>query len=146
MFSYELKMGEGLGSLLFKMSEKEIVKVLGPPASKEKDLYKKGTEEVRRLFYPNMGLMVSFGKWEGEVTPIHFFTEKLVYQGDALHKLNQYQVKNYMIGLHAKLNLEYLEEHHEELEGEVQLFYPNVGLTFWFDGMCINDICVSYVE
>ena len=138
----EFKFGYGLGDISFEMSERDLFSLLGKPDNIDIDVYEKDIEETKRYHYPKIGLMIAISMYEGINEPLRIFPKKLFVDGVNLYDFNFNDLLEFVKKLHKKYNIEHLLESGKESFEDV-LIYPKLGLTIWFDGGRLLDICME---
>lgn len=148
MTDFTFKPGTGLGALDLGLQPDAIHELLGEPGSVEEwvsDDNAKGLEEKTVSYeYPDHALSLQFFYYDGIFEGYQIFSGQLEVDGDDLFELQRPEIIARMKKLHTALGKDYLYQRTEE-EGETYLFYPNLGLTLWFEGKELTDSCVSAV-
>lgn len=148
MTDFTFKPGAGLGALDLGMEADAIKELLGEPEAVEEfvtDDNANGFEEKTVSYeYPDMELSLQFFYYDNIFEGYQIFSGKLVVDGQNLFEADKAQVIQVVKNLHAKASKAYLYQRTEE-DGETYLFYPNIGLTLWFEGDQLTDSCISTV-
>jgi hypothetical protein len=144
-FSYIFNRNKGVGTLLFSLKRNEVLNLLGEPDSVDNDVYEKNVEETIRFHYKKKGIMISFSRYDGVFDPLKIYLQKLNIEGSNIYNLNYIYVKEYLQSFHQKKQITFkLEETNDGAEQII--FYPNIGLTLWYENRNLIDLCVEKIQ
>mgnify|MGYP000353270007 CR=1 FL=1 len=143
IMDYKFYIGKGLDNIMFYYKEKDVLKVLGNPTEVETqyDNYKDGTTgKVVIYYYNNRNLSISFNYYGGEQESIRIYTDKIIFKGYDLYKKNKEEIINLICNIS---NISKNKAYEKFLFGECQYNFDDIGLTLWFKGKKLIDVCIN---
>ncbi|MDX2063957.1 MAG: hypothetical protein SFY70_12925 [Bacteroidia bacterium] len=148
MTDFTFKPGVGLGVLDLGFTPEQVTEHLGQPESVEEivsdDNANNLEEKTVSYEYPDQGLSLQFFYYDNIFEGYQIFAGTLTVGGKNWFELPEAEVLAEVRALHKAHGKDVLFQRAEE-EGEVYLFYPNLGLTLWFEGGELTDSCISAV-
>jgi hypothetical protein len=133
----------GLGNILFSFQEREIINVLGIPDKKEIDNLT-DTGYAIYLYYNQQGISPSIYYENEAFESLHISTDDLILNNVKFSTLTKDEIVKCIEDYHCKNKLQYLCKYIYEKEvNEDYYYFKNIGLTIWFEGDLISDICVQ---
>lgn len=129
---------KGLGKIEFTFDEKEVIKILGKPTLVN-------DENFDSIYYhyqiDDADLFFFFHYENGKFDYLTIHPNILYLDGTDITKMNKNDLLNFIKHYHKKRNFNYLFEIVED-ELDYSYDYANIGLTIWFEGESISDICL----
>lgn len=145
---FSLIVNERLGDLRFDYTEQEVVALLGKPddIEHESDHKHKGSEYVT-YYYFGYGLAVSFHKQQKSNEGMSVFSENVMLKGHNLYELKRKDILNLVEQVYKEEGLEQyfsLTQQSQTNEDTERLVFEELGVTLWFDGDMLDDVCVYH--
>lgn len=135
-----------MGALDLGLHPEAVEEILGHPESTEEivsDDNANGLEERTVSYeYPDKELSLQFFYYDNIFEGYQIFSGRLEVEGRNLFELPRVETLAIIKKLHLQHGKECLFQRTEE-EGETYLFYPNLGLTLWYEGDTLTDCCIS---
>lgn len=134
---------KGLGRILFTAHEEDVVSLLGEPAEKEEI----SDEENRVVLYyyntdPRLDCIFHYEKEKLDYLSV--FTQNIVLDGFELAAVSKDMMSDFIREYHSKHNLVYrCEVSRAEDVNEDYYQFDSIGLTIWYAGEFISEICVQ---
>lgn len=137
---YPLK---GMGQLLFTSHEEDIIKRLGEPADKE-DILDEDQKVVFFYYETNPPLDCIFHYNNGHFDHLSIFTQNIILDGFDIASASKDKVVDFIKAYHNKNNIDFkCEVSRAEDVNEDYFQFDNIGLTIWYTGEFVSEICVQ---
>lgn len=134
---------EGLGQVLFSSKEKDVIGLLGDPDEKE-DIVDEESKVV--LYYYNTDPCIDclFHYEKGHFDHLSIFTQNVILDGFDIASATKDMVFDFVKEYHDKNNIEFKSEiSRAEDVNEDYFQFDNIGLTIWYDGEFVSEICIQ---
>jgi hypothetical protein len=133
----------GLGRILFSFQENDIVKVLGTPDEREVDIFD-SSEYAIYLYYYKIKIYPSLYFENSNFDYLSIFTSDLILDNVKFSTLKKREILKFIKNYHEIYNIRFLmKKEYDEKVNEHYYSYRNIGLSIWFEGDLISDICVQ---
>lgn len=146
MQDFTFKPGLGMGPLELTFDPERVEQILGKPEETEEivdDANANGFEERTISYeYPTIGLSLQFYYYDNIFDGFQIFTGRLEHDGVDIFTLQKPAIIDAIRALHTKLGETFTYQKTQE-EEELYIYYPNIGLTLWFEGDEPTDACIT---
>jgi hypothetical protein len=133
----------GLGRILFSFQENDIVKVLGTPDERKVDIFD-SSEYAIYLYYYKIKIHPSLYFENNNFDYLSIFTSDIIVDNVKFSTLKKREVLKFIQDYHKINNIRFLmKKEYDEKVNEYFYDYRNIGLSIWFEGDSISDICVQ---
>lgn len=140
MKNKEIKIGEGLGEIIFGNTREQVLKILGNPT--EKDVYNASEDDdyqTEDWHYDEIEVSLSFDEEDNfRLTTIATSSPEFVLNNKNLIGLSINEVLKETEQLELGDNV--LDDYSEENENTKLISYPNAGLNLWFEDEVLSEI------
>lgn len=132
----------GLGQILFSSKEKDVVKLLGDPDEKE-DIVDDESKVVLYYYNTDPAIDCLFHYENKQFDHLSIFTQNIVLDGFDIASASKDVVFDFIKEYHKKNNIEFKSEiSRAEDVNEDYFQFDNIGLTIWYDGEFVSEICI----
>jgi len=134
---------KGLGQILFSSSEEDVIKLLGEPDEKE-DILDEESRVVLYYYETRPGIDCLFHYESGKFDHLSIFTQNAVLDGFDIASATKDMVFDFIKEYHKTNNIEFKSEiSRAEDVNEDYYQFDNIGLTIWYDGEFVSEICIQ---
>lgn len=144
----------GIGKISFMSEEKDIISALGEPEHREIYYYNSPsetngeqfvpTEPIQysvNLYYSNIAVFIGYQDERFQGTSVHL--DDLILDGQRFSEVYKEDVLDLLENYHNKNKLRFIcQTSYTESTNEECYEYDNIGLTIWYAGNDITNICV----
>ena len=135
----------GLGDLLFKYDQNEVLSILGLPEEKEIDQVNDSDYTVR-FFYKALGYSFHFHYEDNAFNYSSIHSKRIILDNEDFSMITKERIIGVIKDYYLKKDLVYDEKYSfDESVNEETYSFDNIGLTIWFENNRISDICVNAV-
>ena len=131
---------KGVGKIAFTFDEDKIIETLGDADEIDEEVISQSESDVSISYY-DLGLDF-FIEYIDDDRILSIHSDDIILDGTNLSSLDKDGVFDLLKKYHQKNNLEFLHEQMFDEESEEEInFFDNIGLTIWYEGKEISDIC-----
>lgn len=150
----DFKPFQGLGKISFSSDENDIVSILGKPQEREIYYYNTPAENDEgldissepiqytvNLYYSSFAIFIGYEDNRFQGTSIHL--NDLILDGHRFSEMYKEDVLDFLVNYHSKNKLRFIcQTSYAENTDEECYEYDNLGLTIWYVGNTISNVCV----
>ena len=134
---------KGLGQILFSSEEDDVLRLLGEPDEKE-DIIDEDSKVI--LYYYNQPPTVDclFHYEKGKFDHLSIFTQDILLDGFDIASATKDLMFDFVKDYHKRNNIHFISEvsRAEDVDEDYYQF-DNLGLTIWYAGEFVSEICVQ---